>query len=201
MTLISRRDIANALVTGLTAGFLAWGVLSYLQKALPYDFGSAWLVMVIPILWIAGVQLGYILGRWFGFFNQFGKYVAIGFTNFAVDAGVFNLLLSMTHATEGFGLVAQKSASFIVAVTHSYFWNHRWAFGSDEQRQTSQYTKFMIVNLIAMAINVGTTYAVVHFMGRPESMSPEVWANIGAIAGAAVALIFNFIGFKVIVFK
>lgn len=204
---MSRRDIENALITGFTAGLLAWGVLAYLQKSLPFGFASAWLVLVIPMLWIAGVQFGYVLGRWFGFFNQFGKYVAIGFTNFAVDAGVFNLLLSITHTAEGPLLVVQKAISFIVAVTHSYFWNRRWAFGraptgaSGSQSMRAEFIKFMAVNLIALVFNVSTVYAVVHFGPRPLTATPEVWANVGAIAGSAVALIFSFIGFRLIVFK
>ena len=204
MKRLSKRDIAYAIATGLTAGVLAWGVLTFLQRSLPLGFATAWLVLVIPLLWISSVQLGYILGRLFGFFNEFGKYVATGFTNFAVDAGVFNVLLSITHAPEGPLFVVQKSISFVVAVSHSYYWNRRWAFqraaaGSPSVR--SEFTKFLTVNLIAMVVNVGVAYGVVHFALRPATFSPEVWANIGAIAGAAAALIFNFIGFKVVVFK
>ena len=32
-------------------------------------------------------------------------------------------------------------------------------------------------------------------------MNPESWANIGGVAGSAVALIFSFIGIRLIVFK
>lgn len=201
MTRISRHDAANGLITGLTAGLIAWGVLAFLQKSLPFGIGPAWLVVVIPILWVGGVQLGYFLGQWMGFFNQFGKYVAIGFTNFAVDAGVFNLQLAVTHAPEGPLFVVQKMISFAVAVAHSYFWNRRWAFSSREQNTKSEFTKFLLVNIAAMVVNVGAAYFVVHFINRPATASPEAWANLGGVVGAASALIFNFIGLRVIVFK
>ncbi|MEK7615611.1 MAG: GtrA family protein [Patescibacteria group bacterium] len=199
MTVVSRKDFTNAIITGLTAGLLAWAVLTYLQKSLPYGFAAAWLVLIIPILWIAGVQLGYILGRWFGFFNQFGKYAATGFTNFAVDAGVLNLLFSLTHIAEGPIYSLEKGASFLVAVTHSYYWNRRWAFQSDQLMTRKEFTKFMIVNIIGLIINNSVASAIVHFI--PHTASPEVWGNVGAIGGAAVALIFNFIGFRILVFK
>lgn len=199
MKIVTKLDILYAIVTGLTAGIIAWLVLTFLQSNLPFGFGPAWLVFVLPILWIGGVQLGYVLGRWFGFFNQFGKYVAIGFTNFAVDAGIFNLLLSFTHKTEGGPLVIQKTISFIFAVTHSYFWNRRWSFASAQANTRSEYIKFMLVNVIALAVNVGVAYLVVH-SGRPATFTPEAWANIGAVAGSAAALIFSFVGFKIFVF-
>ncbi len=198
MKTVSSRDIGYAFITGLTAGIIAWMVLTFLQSSLPYGLAPAWLVLVIPVLWILGVQLGYVLGMWFGFFDQFGKYVAIGFTNFAVDAGVLNLLLSLTHATAGPGYVIQKSVSFLIAVTHSYYWNRRWAFQSSQSDTKGEFTKFMIVNLVALVVNVGVAFAVLHV---PHTNSAEVWANISAIAGSGAALIFSFIGFKLVVFK
>lgn len=207
MRILSKRDILFAMITGLTAGLIAWAVLVFLQKSLPHGFAPAWLVLVIPLLWLTGVQFGYFLGRWLKFFDQFGKYAAIGFTNFAVDAGVLNLLLSITHATTGAGFAVQKVISFIVAVTHSYGWNRWWAFrrqadvpaGATSAR--AEYLKFMLVNIIAAVVNVAVATIIVSVLHRPESFLPEVWANVGAIAGSACALIFSFIGFRLVVFK
>ncbi len=200
MQKISKTDILYGTITGLTAGIISWLVLTFLESKLPFGLGPAWLVFVLPILWICGVQMGYLLGSWFGFFNQFGKYVAIGFTNFAVDAGILNLLLSITHITQGPGYVVQKGVSFLVAVTHSYYWNRRWAFGSAQADTKREFSKFMIVNLIALVVNVSVAYLVVH-TGRPASYTAEAWANIGAVIGSAAALIFSFVGFRLIVFK
>lgn len=200
MKIVSTRDIGYGIVTGLTAGILGWLVLAFLQKGLPFGLGPAWLVFVLPILWVCGVQFGYFLGRWFLFFNEFGKYVAIGFTNFAVDAGIFNLLISLTHATQGIGVILEKSVSFVFAVTHSYFWNRHWSFGSNQQNTRREFMAFLGVNIMALAVNVGVTYFVIHG-GRPDGFTPESWANIGAICGSAAALLFSFVGFKLVVFK
>ncbi|MEK7583174.1 MAG: GtrA family protein [Patescibacteria group bacterium] len=206
MRTLSKRDISLAIVTGLTAGLIAWAVLAYLQKSLPLGFGPAWLVLVIPTLWLAGVQLGYFLGRWLPFFDQFGKYAAIGFTNFAVDAGVFNLLISLTQVTAGPGYAAQKTASFVIAVTHSYGWNRWWAFRRDTDARGKasakrEFLKFLAVNILALIVNVGVATIVVSVLHRPDTVTPEVWANVGSIIGSAAALIFSFIGLRLIVFK
>lgn len=201
MKTLSRNDVGYAIITGLIAGILGGLVLMFLDKTLPAGLHPLWLMAIIPLLWLIGVQFGYFLGQWMGFFNEFGKYVAIGFTNFAVDEGVFNFLLSLTHAATGFPLVIQKGVSFIVAVTHSYYWNRTWAFQSQTQDKRSEFFKFMLVNLVALVVNVGVTYLVVHFGPRPATFTAEVWANVGVIAGSAAALIFSFIGFRVVVFK
>ena len=184
MKLLSKQDIVFAIITGLIAGSIAWAIL-----------GRPWLLILIPVLWILGVQLGYFLGKWIGFFDQFGKFSAIGFTNFAVDAGVLNLLMHLTGIVGGVGFSVFKSISFIIAVLHSYFWNNKWTFQS-QGTSGREFVKFMLVMLASWAINVGIASLVVH------ALSPSVThANLAAVVGSAAALIFSFIGFRLVVFK
>ncbi len=184
MKLLSKRDVIFAVITGLIAGIIAWAILGY-----------AWLIVTIPILWLLGVQLGYFLGKWIAFFDQFGKFSAIGFTNFAVDAGVLNLLMYLTGIVGGIGFSLFKSISFVIAVLHSYVWNKTWTFQS-KGASRQEFIKFMVVMLASWAINVGVASLVVH------TLSPSVThANLAAIVGSAIALIFSFIGFRIVVFK
>ena len=194
MKLLSKNDALYATITGLTTGILSWQILRYLGKP-----SMPWLVLVIPILWLLGVQLGYFLGRWMGFFDQFGKFAAIGFTNFAVDAGILNLLIFFTKTFEGTEYTIFKIVSFTIAVCHSYFWNSVWTFQSQE-RSGTEFAKFIAVMIASLVVNVGTASLIVNFVPS-GSTSPEVWANIGAVIGSATALIFSFIGFKLVVFK
>lgn len=199
MKLLSRRDIAYAIITGLTAGIIAALVLSFLRQTLPFGISLLWLIPVILTLWIVGVQLGYFLGGWIGFFNQFGKFVAIGFTNFAVDAGVLNLLIAATGIAGGGWYSAFKTISFVAAVTHSYFWNRRWTFQSTGGAGT-EFAKFFAVMVASAAVNVGVASLAVNVL-QPAGADPKLWANLGAVAGSAIALIFSFVGFKIVVFK
>ena len=88
----TKKDLYFSIITGLLTGFLAWKIFIFLELPEFVGISYAWLTVLIPILWILGVNLGYFLGQWLGFFDQFGKFSAIGFTNAAVDFGVLNIL-------------------------------------------------------------------------------------------------------------
>lgn len=202
----SKRDFYFSIATGLITGFSAWKILGYLEIS-PY-FYIPWftLVIIVPVLWIMGVKLGYFLGRWFGFFNQFGRFAAIGFTNGAVDFGVLNLLIANTDISSGGWYSVFKAISFVSAVIPSYFWNKHWAFSSCQgDALTSnggfEFAKFMSVAIVSIFINIGTASLVVNYVNPLSGLSVQIWANVGAVAGSAVALIFSFVGFKVAVFK
>ncbi len=162
----------------------------------------AWLVVLVPILWILGVNLGYFLGRWFRFFNQFGKFAAIGFTNAAVDFGILNLLIFYSGVASGVLFPVFKGLSFAAAATHSYFWNKYWAFEAGKSGVSGQeFFKFFGVTVLAGLINVLVASTVVNLVGPQFGLSNEAWANVGAVVGSAVALAASFVGFKVFVFR
>ncbi len=219
MNRFTKKDLFFASVTGFYTGLIAWQIFIYLRigelgfgqvcspvAVVPpicwyqYHISWNWLPLIIPVLWILGVNLGYFLGRWLGFFNQFGKYAAIGFTNFVVDTGVVNLLIAFSGIASGVGFSVFKSLSFIVAVTHSYLWNRLWVFESQEG-QKKEFIKFMTVNLVAITVNVGVASFVVNYVDPIYGFDPKTWANVGVVIGSAVSLIFSFVGFKLIVFK
>ena len=200
MNKFTKKDLLFASVTGFYTGLIAWRILVFLEQPDFADISFIWLVVFVPVLWILGVNLGYFLGRWLGFFNQFGKYAAIGFTNFVIDTGVVNLLIAFSGIASGAGFSVFKSLSFIVAVTHSYLWNRLWVFESKEG-QKKEFIKFMTVNLIAITVNVGVASFVVNGIDPAFGLDQHQWANVGVVVGSAVSLIFSFVGFKLVVFK
>jgi len=201
MRIVGTRDVAYAIITGVTTGLLTWLSLHLLEKKLPYDLSFNWLPIIIPVLWILGVQFGYVLGTWMAFFNQFGKFAAIGFTNFAVDSAVLNILLSESQIHAGFWYSVFTGISFCVAVIHSYFWNRTWSFESREQQTSKEFATFFAIMVISLLIKVGTAAVVVNVIGAQFDIDGETWGNVGNIIGSAAALIFSFVGFKLVVFK
>lgn len=212
----TKKDFYFSVVTGIITGFVAWKIFGYLAIDIFRNISPAWLMLVVPVLWIIGVNLGYFLGRWFGFFNQFGKFAAIGFTNAAVDFGVLNLLIANTGILSGGWYTVFKAISFVSAVIPSYFWNKYWAFSSNIEpaageesggrglpagRQGFEFAKFISVAAVSIFVNTGTASLVVNYVDPLGGLNPATWANVGAVAGSAVALIFSFIGFKLAVFK
>ena len=218
----TKKDLLFSIITGLTTGVIAWRILNFLGVS-EFHFGASkvvcgivqpcftiysysiswfWLVIIVPILWIVGVNLGYFLGRWMNFFNQFGKYAAVGFTNAAVDFGILNLLIAWTGIAGGVYYTLFKISSVAVAVIHSYIWNRFWVFQStDNQNRRAEFAKFLGVNIVAILVNVGVASFVVNFINPLFGLDAKVWANIGAVAGSAVALTLTFVGLKLAVFK
>lgn len=209
MIKFTKKDFYFSLITGITAGFLLWKVSDFLEirKAndifpfISLEVSYAWLMVVLPVLWIMGVGLGIFLGKFFTFFIQFGKFSAIGFTNFAVDLGVLNSLIALTSISVGLWFGVFKAASFLVAMIHSFFWNKYWAFGVTGRMNREEVVSFFSVATISWVINVGVASGVVNLINPIYGLNPNLWANVGAIAGSATSLIVSFIGFKIIVFK
>ncbi|KKU76212.1 MAG: Glycosyl transferase family 2 [Parcubacteria group bacterium GW2011_GWA1_48_11b] len=198
----TKKDLFFSLATGFITGFSAWRIFSFLKVPELYGWSFAWLIILVPVLWILGVNLGYFLGKWLPFFNQFGRFAAVGFTNAAVDFDVLNILIFLTGISAGIFYPVFKSVSFVAAVSLSYLWNKYWVFGAGQKQASGmEVVKFFTVSMFSLAINAGTASLIVNFMPPIYNLEPEAWANAGAVAGAAVALLFNFSGLKLIVFK
>ncbi len=207
----TKLDLGFAVLTGLLTGTIGWRIFEFLRIPEVYNIPWSLLIVVVPILWILGVLLGYLLGQWFAFFNQFGKFAAIGFTNAAVDFGILNILISQTGFVDGRGYSAMKSISFLIALCSSYIWNKYWAFKPTGESASggrvhneggvTEFGKFFIVTVVSFSINVGIATLVVNYIQPFAGLNEHVWANVGAVSGSAIALIFSFVGFKLAVFK
>lgn len=200
MKTLSARDISSSLVTGFTTGIIGWRILLFLGHPLPFNLPPGLLVPLVPVLWLAGVKLGYILGAVFRPFVQFGRFAAIGFANAAVDFGVLYAFIAATGDASGGAYTAFKAVSFSVATVHSYLWNKYWAFDAAGSRGGQrEVAAFLSVAVTSLLVNVGAASAVVAL--RPETFAVASWAGIGAVVGSAAALIFSFTGFRLFVFK
>lgn len=200
--MFNKKDILYSVITGFTAGFLAWRIFGFLNIHNFYFLPAVWLIILIPVFWIFGVNFGYFLGRWFPFFNQFGKFVAIGFTNAAVDFGILNFLIFLTGITAGLWYPVFKIGSFTVGLIHSYIWNKYWAFKAGESGGgKAEFIKFAGIAVVALVINVGVASFIVNVIQPIWGIDAKGWANLGAVAGSAIALFFSFAGFRLAVFK
>jgi putative flippase GtrA len=190
-----------ALATGLTGGILGYATLASLDAKIA-GVSPVWLVIVIPVLWLLGVQLGYFLGRWLGFFDSFGKYAAIGFTNFAVYSAILQFEGNLTGIVDGWQVVILTSIAFALATVHGYVWNKYWSFSASASGSGQrEFMMYLVVSLVSLLVHDAVAYGAINLIARPESITPEQWRSIGGIIGSAAALIFSFVGFKIFVFK
>lgn len=200
MQTLSKNDVRSAIITGLTTGVIAWRLVDFLVPLVPFGLNAAALVVVVPILWLLGVQLGYFLARYLAFFRRFGRFAAIGFTNAAVDFGVLFLLIGLTGHNSGFYFSIFKGLSFVAASLHSYYWNKFWAFDAGSSGGgTGEAVKFFAVAAVSVGVNVLAASLTVA-VGPLAGFDANQWAGVGAVVGSAIALIFSFIGYKVYVF-
>lgn len=170
----------------------------------------AWsLFLVLPILAALGLGVAYWLGEKIQVLYQIAKFILVGALNTFVDWGILNLLMFLTSISAGVMFSAFKGASFLVSMTNSYFWNKFWTFKKTvEPAATAEPVKsgrealqFFIVSVVGFLLNVGIATFLVNILGPQFGFSPKLWANVGALAGTVLGMTWNFLGYKLIVFK
>jgi len=133
--------------------------------------------------------------------KQFAKFVIVGIINTAIDFGILNLLIYLSGISAGIYFILFKSVSFAAANINSYILNRTFVFNSEERGLAREYGQFLMVSLVAIIINVGAASLVVNLITPQFGLGPKIWANVGAAAGTAAGLLWNFLGYKFVVFK
>jgi putative flippase GtrA len=129
------------------------------------------------------------------------KFSAVGAFNTLLDGAVLNVLIYLTSIAYGLWYVVFKGLSFIVANISSYFWNKYWTFSAQGRATSKEFGKFFAISAIGFLINIGVAGFIVNILGAPLGISHEKWANVGLVFATLASLIWNFLGYKFIVFK
>ena len=153
--------------------------------------------------------------------QQIGKFAIVGVINTLVDVVILNILVFLGF-TAAFVILNQQflAANIIsvaVAMINSFILNKQWTFRAEEGNIYLQIVKFLVVTIIGMfvihqLIFNGIYYdlplisefavSITHFLMLSGIFSDQFVALNFAKAIAIVAsLIWNFIGYKFIVFK
>lgn len=133
--------------------------------------------------------------------RQFSKFFLVGMLNTGIDFGILNLLMWLFAIYAGSGIIPLKATAFIIANINSYFFNKYWTFKQKQKERIAQeYGKFLIISGIALGIHLAVIYSVTTFV-PPILMGQKLWANFANILAVGIALTWNFIGYKFVVFK
>lgn len=133
---------------------------------------------------------------------QFVKFGVIGVINTGVDFAVLNLLMWLTGVTEGNGLIPLNFLSFAVAVMNSYYFNKHWAFQDKTTGEGARkFSVFLVVSIIGALINTGIVRFVSTNIDPMFGLSQQLWTNAAKLLATGVGLVWNFIGYKLFVFK
>tara|TARA_Y100000310_G_C20670673_1_gene810096 strand:+ start:588 stop:1181 length:594 start_codon:yes stop_codon:yes gene_type:complete len=191
------------IVIGLVVGEItAWYFFILLRKVEAVSSFLWTLPIIFPILTVICLWIAFLIGKRFLFIFQLAKFLLVGVLATIVDLGILGLSVMITGITGGVGYAVMKGVSFIVATVAKYSGDKIWAF---EQKDTSEtgkeFSKFFLVTLIGLVINITIASLVVDYVGPQFGLSDELWANVGGIAAAFGTVLWNFLGYKFLVFK
>ncbi len=178
------------------------GIARALSLPEAVDQFALYLPLILPILSLIGTIIAYGVGKVFPILFQLAKFVLVGALNTFVDLGVLNILMLVFGISAGWLYSLFKALSFSASVVNSYFWNKFWTYEHKETKVGGkEFGKFYLVAGIGFLLNVGVASFVVNVIGPQFGVSPELWANIGAFVAIITVFMWNFLGYKFIVFK
>ena len=196
-----KKDIFISAVAGFFLGLLLLSIAYNLKIYFPYQ--GLLLIVGVPIIWVAGITISQILARYIPFFEQLGKFVAVGVLNTALDFSVLNAVSRLTGITAGVVVGWVNIPGFIVAVINGYLWQRLWVFPRQniERNIFIDFPKFLGVTLVGLLLNSGLIILVTTWIARPSGISSEIWLNIAKVIATAFTLVWNFVGYKFVVFR
>jgi len=198
---LNKRDFILVTILGALVGLLSQPVIVNVLAHPTVGIRAAFFFSFI-ILAPSALYTAYLLEKTLPLAYQFAKYSAVGTLNSFIDAGIFNVALYfIPSAASGATFTFFKAATFILSLTNSYFWNRSWTFSQTAAPNAEEAARFYAVGIIGWLVNVSTASFVVNVITSPEGLRPEIWANVGVACGILAGILWNFLGFKFLVFR
>lgn len=135
--------------------------------------------------------------------RQATRFFIVGIINTAIDIIVLNLLILVTGTGHtGPLFTAFKTISFVVALLNSFYMNSRWTFGGEggTRPTVAQGAQFVVISVVASVVNIASASYVASFVKPPVELV-SYWPTVAALVGTVFSFIFNFIGYKFLVFS
>lgn len=123
-----------------------------------------------------------------GGINKFIKFGLVGVLNTLINWIIFALLNFV-----GVYYIVANVIAYSIATANSYIWNSKWVFkynGKDKKETTA---KFIILNLIGLALNTAILYFLVDILSLNKL--------VGLVITTAIVMVINYIVNKIWVFK
>lgn len=194
-------DIILSLVCGWLVGWLASGFLK--DYGFNIGFFQYFLPLAIAVVSFCCLYVAYLIGKKYLFVFQLGKHILMGAFATVIDLKFFEL--SVWFFSVFFIVlnpIIAKGLSFLVSTSFKYLGNKNWTFEKPEKDGLgSEITKFFMVVIIGLGIDVGSFFYFTKILGPQFGASEDVWVKSSVILAALIAAIWNFTGEKFLVFK
>ena len=197
---MQKEDLGYSFAIGLVVGLFLLPILvnTDLYSKLSAPIVLAVLFAGLPIIFTIGLTFAGFISKKIPLLWQMAKFAQVGVLNTAIDFGILNLLIFVTGITSGLSIIPLNAISFSIAIINSFFWNEKWVF---ETKKEANFITFVVVTLIGLAINSGIVYAITTFVPPTFVDSQKLWVNLAKVLATGISLIWNFTGYRLIVFK
>lgn len=126
----------------------------------------------------------------------------VGSLGMVIDFGLLNLMSWVTGITRGSGLIPLNVVSFGAALTVSFFLNKRWTFKDDSIRDNlKKFNLFLIISVLGVSINTAIVTILTTYVDPNITLAPFLLLNLAKTAATAGSGLWNFFGYKLVVFK
>ena len=199
---MKKRDIVSALVIGEICALILILVAGSLEIPSNIKDFMKFLPLVLPILSALGIWFVSLFEKKMPVLFQAGKSFLVGILNTFIDLGILTILMEKFQIFAGLYYLLFKGTSFAFATLNSYFWNKLWTFEKKEAAvDLKQTSKFYLITIGGLLIHLAVSSFMVNFLGPQFGVSEKIWAYVGAIAAVFIGFIWNFTGYKFIVFR
>ena len=197
---MQKMDLGYSFAIGLVVGLFLLPILinTNLYSKIYEPLLLAFLFAGLPIIFTIGLAFTGFISKKIPLLWQFAKFAQVGVLNTAIDFGILNLLIFVTGITSGLSIIPLNAISFSIAIINSFFWNEKWVF---KTKKEANFITFVVVTLIGLAINSGIVYAITTFVPPTFVDSQKLWVNLAKVLATGISLIWNFTGYRLIVFK
>ncbi|MDP3779104.1 MAG: GtrA family protein [bacterium] len=195
---MNKIDYALAGLIGFFAGIFAIPVVYNVVSKDPF------VLLALPWVLAIGAVVGMLtfgfIGKKVPFFIQFAKFGVVGVLNTLIDFGTLNIISIITGVTGGLIIGGVNVPGVALALTNAYFWNKFWVFNHrDNKGALNDVPKFLLVSGIGIVVNSGVVILITSY--PVTFVDSKTLLNIAKLGATVFSLVWNFLGYKFIVFK
>lgn len=153
--------------------------------------------------------------------KQIGKFSVVGVINTIIDISVLNFLVKILNFRTqitiiGFSFLLANIISVTIAMINSYFLNKYWTFRAKEKKNILQEAlKFFFITILGMYVIhqlvfnlfysywLWPTYQLIKIMHLVNIyfLDDLIKINLAKVIAIGFSLVWNFLGYKIWVFK